>query len=938
MLKNQVASLAIFAVAVSAMGISIDINAQSSEQLIEEIVVIGSNIRRKRDFDTPSPIQTVGLEEIETAGAGQVQDLLRLLPVNTGSEISVSQSDRQGTSQFNIRGLGVGGTLTLINGRRAGVSTSEQGGVFYTDINQYPTNMIERIEVLTDGASATYGSEAVGGVVNLITRNRFEGFEIGGEYRSATNDAYQLNLAFGTGFDRGHFTTFVNYYSQTGNYRGDFDFINQRSNAEPLATSSSFDSGTGAGRYDRAIKNSEGDYLRFTTGVDADGDPILHTAPDANCGEANSIGVINTFVSGTNCRYNFINQRRLIAEESRLQVFSQFHYDLSDAVRFFAELGYSNNKVKDAIGGAVLRTTTDSGGFLVPANHPFNYFVANGDELEWDPAAVMADQSRAVDVIFRGRPLTVFDGELADDITRQFSNTRVVLGLDAELSDRWSLNTSYIYAGTKFTDLQPRSYNAAAFRAAIQSHAWNPFLIAATDPTAVSVKDGTTVAGNDERDLAMFSTVRVFTKEAVQNVFDLILSGDLFTSKNGNTISAAAGFQYRDFTYSDIPDSLSYFRLDGRGDPVVTIDNATQDAIAVFGEALIPLGGMEIQLAARYEDYGEAEGGDTFDPKVGVRYEFGDSGLQLRGSASTSFRAPTIRQIAGSVNSGTLEDVGDGLMAGNTCPDPKAPDANIASNNAAQITLGGDLSPEDSTNFNFGVVFQSNAGLSASADFFLYKYKDLIQEGASFQSIVSGECSTGVFVPDPRVGRDPAGQLNNVTSNFINVGRVDANGLDLSFSYAIERAGGTLVFDAKATYVLTFDIDENGDGNSFNGAGNRNSFIGFGSVPDLRANFGVTWRRGAHTASVFTRYISGYRDDTPTDENTKIASQTVLDLQYGISLERDSGGTTDLSIGVNNVLDEDPPAVDSGSERNAYDLEVHDPRGRVFYVRARHRF
>ena len=919
--------------------LSAEIQAQSEQkemQEIEEIVVIGSNIRRKRDFDTPSPIQTIGLEEVQSAGAGQVQDLLRLLPVNTGSEISISQSDRQGTSQFNIRGLGVGGTLTLINGRRAGVSTSESGGVFYTDINQYPTNMIERVEVLTDGASATYGSEAVGGVVNLITRKRFEGFEVGVEYREGTNEASQINLAFGKSLDRGHFTTFVTYYSQTGNYRGDFGFLNARSNAEPLDTSSSFDSGTGGGRYNRAIDpDMDGTYERVDAGDDDD-NPVNYsnTVADPNCGGTNSVGAINTFVDSNNCRYNFVNQRRLIAEEERFQVFSQFNYDLTDSVSIFGEFSYSSNEIRDAIGGAVLRTTTDNGGFFVPANHPFNYFVeaANG-ELAYDEAAVMAGSKEAVDVIFRGRPLTTFDGELADDITRQFSNIRAALGVNAELSEKWSLDVSYMIASTKFTDSQPRSYNADAFRSAIGSHAWNPFLIASTNPAAVSVKDGVTTAGNDARDLAQFSTTRVFVRESAQSIFDATFSGDLFKLPNSNIIAVAAGFQYRKFNYSDIPDSLSYFQLDGRGDPVVSIDNATQDVYALFGEALIPAtNDLEIQLALRYEDYAE-QGGDTLDPKIGVKWDIANSGVQLRGSWGTSFRAPSIRQIEGSVNSGTLEDAGDALVMGDSC---KVDD--IPSNNAAQITLGGDLDPEDSTNFNFGVVYQAASSFTASIDYFTYKYKNLIQEGESFQEIVRNECSTGTFQPDPRVGRDPAGQLNNVTSSFINVGQVDVNGLDINLSYTFERVlGGTLVLDLKSTYVITFDIDENGDGTAFNGADNRNSFIGFGSTPDFRVNVGATWRNSRHTASVFARYIDGYRDETPSNESAAIDSQTVVDLQYGIVLDG-AKGTTNFTVGINNVFDKEPPEVESGSERNAYDHEVHDPRGRIFYIRAKHTF
>ena len=181
-IRAGVATTAFAVAAVTAASLH-PVIGYAQESAIEEIVVTGSNIRRARDFETPSPIETIGMEEISSAGVGQMVDLLKVLPANAGSELSGGR-EAQGVSQFSLRGLGVGGTLTLINGRRAGLSPISTGqGFFYTDINQYPSNMIQSVEVLKDGASATYGSDAVGGVVNIITRSNFEGFELGAEYR-----------------------------------------------------------------------------------------------------------------------------------------------------------------------------------------------------------------------------------------------------------------------------------------------------------------------------------------------------------------------------------------------------------------------------------------------------------------------------------------------------------------------------------------------------------------------------------------------------------------------------------------------------------------------------------------------------------------------------------------------------------------------------------
>lgn len=896
-------------------------DSKPKAQNIEQITVTGSNIRRSNiDVATASPVQVMGLEAIEASGAGQVQDLFKNLSVNTGSEMSTSQNARQGLSQFSLRGLGVSGTLTLVNGRRAGLSAvASDDGFFFTDINQYPVNMIERIEVLTDGASATYGSEAVGGVVNIITRNNFEGFEIGAEARDSTNTAYQLNAAIGSSFDKGKFSSFINYYQQDGNFRSDFDFIQERSNngGNGLSTDSQWVSGTGAGRYQMAELGLDGNYSRSGS-----------TVPDAHCAESGP----GNFVDGSNCRYNFIDQRRLIAEETRLQVFNQFTYDLSDDTQMFAEMSYSTNEVRDAIGGAVLRATTDDGGFLVPASHAFNYFVNDGtDGIVWDEAAVAADPSQAVDVIVRQRPLTsAYDGANAEDIVREFDNTRTVVGLDMTLTDDLSLNASYMYARTKMTDSQPRSYNSDAYAAAILSGNWNPFGLASAQPDAVSVKDNISLAGNTASDIDSFSANRTFTAESVQKVAEMIVSGDMFEISSGNMVAMAFGAQWREFEFTDVADSLSEFQLDGRADPVFSIIGAKQDVYAIYTEAIVPVGDdLEFQLALRYEDYGEGEGGDTTDPKMGVRYQATDT-LLLRGSWGTSFQAPSIRNVAGAVGSGGLDDLANGLRIGDTCKTQAEPF------NAAQITTGGDLAPQSATNYNLGFVFEGYNGFTTSMDYFVYNYKDLIQTGEDFQTIVDNECSTGTFQPDPRVFRDAAGQLNNVTSSFENIGEVKAAGLDWTALYTLDDImGGDVQFNGNATYVTKFDIDQDGSGNTFDGAGNRNRFIGFGSIPELRANVGFTWRSEDHTAGLSLRYISDYRDETPDSAGEDIASQTLVDAQYTITLDGLTSGTTSFTLGVNNLFDKAPPAID---ERIAFDGQVHDPRGRIVYFRAKANF
>ena len=939
--KSRVALAVLVACSMNPVGVS-QAQTKDDAKKYEQIVVTGSNIRRDRDMETPSPIETIGLEDLESAGVGQMQDIIKTLPSMAGSNLAGGR-EAQGTSQFSLRGLGVGGTLTLINGRRAGLSPISTGqGFFFTDINQYPTNMIQSIEVLKDGASATYGSDAVGGVVNIITRKNFEGLEVGGEYRANdVNPAHNLNAAFGHDFDGGRFSIFLNYYGQEGGARGEYDWLAERSGGRSFdAAFNQYDSSIGAGRYALAVPNPD-DPTRYLRGS---GDVV-----DPYCGSPSPLnGVQSTFIDGNNCRYIFLDQRALIGEESRLQVFTQFDYALTDDTQIFAEASFSSNEVRDIIGGAPLDIRTDDDGFYVPADHPFNYFVSNGaGGIKGDEAAVAADPSRAVDVIFRGRPLTAFDGDLAEDIEKNFENSRIVLGFDSTLNDNWSLNGSYMYAHSVMTDVLPRNYNPLKFREAIGSGRWNPFSIGWADPDAVSVKDGTTTAGNSvfgpytETDLGQFASYRQFVRESNQTAAEAILSGELFEF-DGMPVYAAFGTQYRAMEYTEIADSAQVFKQSGYEDEVFSVNGASQDVYAIYGELIFPVNDdLEIQAALRYEDYGDNEGGDTVDPKIGFRWLASDM-VQLRGSYGTSFQAPSVRNVVGSGGGGALAD---SITAdvyrngpGSAC-DPNVNDTF----NVTTTTLGGNLKPQTATNYNLGIILTTEGGFTGSLDYWSYDYEDLIGPGESAASILANECTAGRYTPDERVTRDGSGQLISVVNNFANLGGVVANGFDLTSEYTFyEVLGGDITLNGNLTYIRTYDIDS-GDGSPvFDGANNRNSSFGqLGSVPDTRFNIGLDWKDGIQSASFYVRHIGGYDDRTPGNDYASIDSQTVIDVQYSYDFDQLFGdGLTNLSVGINNLTDQDPPAVDRNSAdgRRAFDSLVHDPRGRIAYVRVKHSF
>ena len=891
--------------------------SEKAEEPIDVMIVTGSNIRsRSRDFETPSPIQTVGEKQIADAGAIQVQDIFKGLTANSGSQLSNRQNALQGLSQFSLRGLGIGSTLTLINGRRAGLAPiTDSSGQLFTDSNQYPINMIERVEVLTDGASSTYGSEAVAGVVNIFTRDSFEGLEFTSELRAGRPDSLQAGIAFGTSFDRGHFTIFGNYRNSGSAVRSDFDVILEGNTFED-GISGAFDSATGSpGRFNLASPNPNfgADPSTLPSGTDVTSQFLQagNTVADPDCLAAGGL----PDPAANNCRYYFIDQVRIIPEEDRIQLFSKLDYDITDRIHFFAEASFSRNEIRDGAGGNLTRVTTNDGGFLVPGDHPFNFFVSDGAGgiTYAGPEAFAADPSlEAVDLIYRGR-IIGRDGDGNDnfeDISTIFTNTRLVGGFDYDIGDNWVLNASYMWSLSDFSRRMPRDWNIPAFQDQILLGVWNPFGTRLATPDLISPKDGVSDAANSQADLDAVGLVRSDTGEVIQEVAEMIFSGDTGIELPGGTIALAVGGQYRAIQLEDIPDGR-YQSGQNRLNETIPAVFGKQTAYALFGEVVLPVfDRLELQAALRYEDYGN-DGGDTFDPKFSAKFDVTDS-LALRASYGTSFQAPSIRQISGVISNAAIVDPAD----------PAAGNFNIT-----VITVGSDtLTPQSAENINVGMIYRSEFGLDMSVDFFHYDYSGLILPGADPQFIFDQ-----VFLgnlPADLATREATGQPATVIASFENRGDAQVSGLDIVGRYSADIGDATLSFDASGTIILEYQSSEFGDIK-----GNRNFTNGFGSTPDVKLNGGLTLDIGNHTGNATVRYINSYLDD---QSNTSIDSQTTLDLRYAYYFDTLLGGNgSTLGIGVTNVFDTDPPRL---AQRPFFDNEVHDIRGRAVFLSIKHQF
>ena len=917
---------------------------------IEEVVVVGSLIRREEVYEGRAPVQTLDAGAFEAVGASQPVDILASLTSNSGSIVATQQNYLQGVSQFSLRGVGLSSTLTLLNGRRAGFApVSNDVGQSFFDINTLPVLMIERVEILRDGASATYGSQAVAGVANIVTRKGFTGFELSGGYREASNRAYDVGFAAGLESQLGHLNLYGSWYEQDENFRTEFDWMIPRAidpDGDGNIVEGSFDSPRGSpGSFRRAVANPDGTYSPYQVdGIDA---PRF---PDADCRAGGG------FPSGSFCRMDFSDQRTMIAAEQRTQLFADGDLHLG-SVLLLAEIGYSRNKVIDRVGNMwLLRGNVEgTNEIFVPANHPFNFWTDHdGDGLltyvspsEWIPGV-----HQAVSLGYLGRPLGAeATGENSGYENREFDVLRAMVGFETTLPNGWMGEGHIAHARSDLSVTSERYWISSEFNRVVSEGRWNPFGSRIVAPELVTPKtvadDGLapslygTNAANSPEILAEFEGLADESARSVQRVVEFVASGDLF-GWGHRPVSLAVGTHYRDLSYHFEPDLRSQ---DGTGPQLIRVfpSTADQQAWAVFTESLVYVGDrIELQLAARHESYDQA--GSTTDPKIAAQFVASDW-LSLRTSWGTSFQAPSVFQASGNTSSRTITDPFrfDSLGVARCTVDDSGAIVNRGDNfNVSTVLTGVGLSPQTATSANLGVLIQPRANSALSFDYWTLDYRDVIAQGSSFQAIVDDDCRDDGIPNDPRVKRDTSGQVNLVNTQYENVGAVRARGLDVNSYYNVPSSFGNFRITADATVLSAFDVNAGGQG-YVDRLGNRNDRNGFAPTPEIRLNLGLNWQRKRHTAGLTVRYVDSYKNDE-VESMPEISSWTTMDASYSYAFEDVFDGETTLFVGARNLTDQDPPPLPNGREgvlrynlRPGFDGFVHDIKGRTLYVRVRWR-
>lgn len=885
---TSVSAFALATLAFSAPAIAqetVPAPADEEARTLNQVVVTGSFIRRQSQADLASPLDSVSDVDLQNIGAQNIGDLVQTLTINTGAQNNpdaFTQGGTTGTSNINLRGLGVASTLVLLNGRRQTLSAAPTNdGINFVDTSSLvPLIAIQRVEILKDGASSLYGSDAVAGVANFITREDYDGVLLSGDYSNHLSqgeyEEYNLQGLIGKTFDNFSVLAAVSYLDRTALTTAERRLSRPQDDTSALGNPGAFFGVPGAG---------------------------AAPTPDPDCVAGGGIPL------GAFCGFDFGEFFNLVPEEQRLNVYSSAKLDLSPDVTARLEFSYADNSASR--GNSPTFPFLQLGDAVVPTFNPNNPFGAN--------------------VVFFGRAI----GNGGDVSPASFDSETWRLSASIEgnfetalLSNaRWNLNLTQ--AQNDFTAATEdvvtdrfacalRGFNASpAFNAAtgLDCTASNPFLTAngASIPADGTFYNpfGSSLTGTGAPNSAALQDYivefGVSDRQAELTVAEGFVSGDLFELPAG-PVGIAVGAQYRQqdisASFDEITENDGFAFLIGE-QPF----SGSQDVYAFFGEVAVPLASFaDLQVAVRFEDYG-SQGGSTVDPKVALLVRPTDQ-ISLRGSYSTSFRAPSTFQLQG--QSTTLQQVSD--------PNNGGANAFVA----VRATGNPDLVPEDSTAFNFGATFEPLSGLEFNVDYFNFDFTNAIVQTAP-QAVVNADPN------GPSIIRSPAGTIIQVNNGYVNAASVETSGIDFSVRWALDTGFGMITPSFTGTYVLTYDLQQSVGGPSIDGAGIRN-FTNFGSpTPELRFNAGLEYEYGAHSFNLFGRYIDSYLDDQPAGADVPIDEDFRLDVQYGLAineyLNRDKAAQ--FTVGVRNAFGARPPSVNTNG---GFDSRVHDPRGAILTV------
>lgn len=956
------------------------------DEISEVIIVTGSYISGTAE-GAALPVEVISAEELEKQGTPTTLEMIKSLTVANGiigesNQFSVAGGQAaEGSANINLRGLGATRTLLLLNGKRLATG----------DANLLPTNAIGRVEVLKDGGAATYGSDAVGGVVNFITKRSTDGLDLSADYRyiEDSDGDYTVGLAWGNSTDTSDLFISANYFHRSQLSVRDRDWALQPYTRNPQG-------GWSTGANPGAIK--------FGFSPSSVGSLLGPQLADPGCEDFGGI-VLNVpasgpFPAGTQCQTRYTEWDNLVEKQDSQQVFSSYDLDLNETLQLHLEGLYAHTDVPHANvtpsytttrritstvagynSGPFASTDNDpdqTNWFLVPAANPgFQTFREQNPGMFATTPTMAFIQLNQYRPFFAGGNPAFGYGEsfttrerrqmrLGAELRGQIGNvgwtTSATYGQSKVTRQEWDIPTGKLALALRglggegcnqglgtpdFTEGTPGEGNCVWLNPFSNAVPGNP-LSGYVNPNFVAANENTAALADWLQDRHRTD----ITTDLIE--FDVVLDGELGWALPGGDIGWAAGGQYRinalKQTYnqnaSTVTNPCPDTPINGATDCVPLPESpyvflatynpidVDRDVYAVFGELNIPvLDSLNLQLAARFEDYGN-QGGSSFDPKLSARWQIIEA-VALRGSVGTTFRVSPQTFLI---------------------PDERIAFANVLGSNRPVGTTGNaNLEPEEAKNYNFGVLLNA-AGFRASVDYWRFDLDKLLTTEPR-QGVIDILFPNGTTGPDNCATLDPAFiaahfdfsgacAANNVTKLkllSINGAGLVTDGIDVTVDYTFDEVlAGRLTLGASSTWIHKYESDTlivNGVvfEQGYDAVGLFNNGLTAAPLPEWRAQGFLDFRLGATNVRWTTEFIDQYRDQRASIFTAASPDGQVIDsnITHDVTVRTALPAQTTLLVTVENVLDEDPSFA--RTEIN-YDALTGNPLGRTIKLGVRKQF
>ncbi len=823
-----------------------------------KVNVTGSNIKRI-DSETAAPIETITREDIQASGLQTISDVVRQITANNNGSISSSFTNgfSASGSGVSLRGLGPNNTLVLLNGRRlANFGLADDGHASYVDLQQIPFDAVERIEVLKDGASAIYGSDAVAGVVNIILRQQFTGLTATGTAGTTANgkgNQYKGAVTFGAGDltkDRYNVYLTLDAQKQDANPANRGRQYNGTNNLTFMGLPDTRPGYPAAGFGTSSIVGNVRPVNPLTGGS-----PGAFQSLPGTCAVANQD---NGF-----CRYEVKDYVDIQPKVERFNVFLRGSYNFTDTTQGYTELSYFDVKTHTRNTPTGTRSNwynpatnsiASSVNIMLPVGHPDNPFNADN----------------------KGARLYYVNASLGGRDTDYDSSTqRYLAGVKgSNYGWDWDLAGLYIKNDTSVTRQGFYLYDRL-----LQG-------LAGTSPFGY-YRVGSGSAGLNSAEFNNYVAPKAsYDINSTNTIFDAKASRDLM-KLDGGQLALAVGYEFRkeEVTNPGVPGTNTGNVL-GLG---YSAAFGSRNVNAVFAELYAPvLKNLELTAAVRFDDYSDV--GTTFNPKVGAKWTIIPQ-LVLRGTWATAFRAPGLYETSTANATAGFTVANDPVR----CPVTGSPADCQAQ--VLDINTGNPfIKPEKSDTYTVGLIWEPIPGLSASVDYWNIQTKGQITIGS-----VAAVLANPSGFPAATVGRDSnnlpgipnSGTVLYVSTPFQNANKVETDGIDVDLIWKQSlRDWGNLTTELQWTRVFNYNQTFS-NGEKFKYVGTQGNYdVSSGSAtPEDRINLIIGWNRGPWSVTGTVRYISDYqsipyKDVVTPDEclssldfgNCHVSSFTTLDL------------------------------------------------------------